>query len=83
MMVVVVIVMMIVVVIGLRDWDIPVDNRCPAPAHRYHRGRRHQQHSPALDSTHRSLSLNSQHLGPEHQMPNWTTTGYPDARLLW
>ena len=84
------VVAMIVVMIRLwhilmiRLWHIPVHNRGLAPAHSHHRGRRHQQSSPALHSTHRSLSVNPQPLylairGPEHQMPNWTTTGYPDA----
>src|ERR1700678_3354356 len=48
-----VVVAMIIVLV--RHWHVPVHNRGPAPAHRRHRGRCHQQSSPALQSSHRSL----------------------------
>jgi len=53
-MVVVMIVMMIRRwrIMPIRHGHISVHNRGPAPAHSQHRGRRHQQSSPALQSIH-------------------------------
>jgi hypothetical protein len=62
------------VVLVIRRWRL-VDDRCLAAAQSHHRSRRHEQSSPALHSTHRSLSRNRP-WGLNGQMRKLTASGY-------